>query len=138
MSNVDDLAADKRAGQESMRSGISSDMPTGTAGNQHLPGPPTGERMLEADIGGSTCHSLPKFTRDEVSMHYEEGDCWIVIAGKVYDVTPFLDTHPGGIDVIMEYAGLDATSDFEDLPHPPEAYEMLQKYLKGVIVASSE
>ena len=78
--------------------------------------------------------ALLKYTRDEVSMHYDEGDCWIIISGKVYDVSPFLDEHPGGIEVIMEYAGLDATSDFEDLPHPPEAYDMLKTYLIGEIV----
>ena len=78
--------------------------------------------------------ALLKYTRDEVSMHYDEGDCWIIIAGKVYDVSLFLDEHPGGIEVIMEYAGLDATSDFEDLPHPPEAYDMLKTYLIGEIV----
>jgi cytochrome b involved in lipid metabolism len=77
--------------------------------------------------------ALPKYTRDEVSFHYDEGDCWVIIAGKVYDVSPFLDEHPGGIEVIMEYAGLDATSDFEDLPHPPEAYDMLKAYLIGEI-----
>ena len=78
--------------------------------------------------------ALLKYTRDEVSMHYDEGDCWIIIAGKVYDVSLFLDEHPGGIEVIMEYAGLDATSDFEDLPHPPEAYDMIKTYLIGEIV----
>ena len=82
----------------------------------------------------AAAYALLKYTRDEVSMHYDEGDCWIIISGKVYDVSPFLDEHPGGIEVIMEYAGLDATSDFEDLPHPPEAYDMLKTYLIGEIV----
>ena len=67
-------------------------------------------------------------------MHYDEGDCWIIITGKVYDVSSFLDEHPGGVEVIMEYAGLDATSDFEDLPHPAEAYNMLEKYWLGRLV----
>ena len=92
------------------------------------PAPEEAARKPEA-----AADALPKYTRDEVSMHYDEGDCWVIIAGKVYDVSPFLDEHPGGIEVIMEYAGLDATSDFEDLPHPPEAYDMLKAYLIGKI-----
>ena len=123
-SELDELGSGTRATEEEP-SPTFPDLPPETA---------TGQAAQQLDRDSSARHSLPKFTIDEVAMHYEEGDCWIIISRKVYDVTSFLDTHPGGIDVIMEYAGLDATSDFEDLPHPPEAYEMLEKYLKGEVV----
>lgn len=32
---------------------------------------------------------------EECSKHKSEKDCWIVVHGKVYDVTEFLDEHPG-------------------------------------------
>jgi cytochrome b involved in lipid metabolism len=32
-------------------------------------------------------------------------DCWLVIEGKVYDVTPFLDEHPGGFDTLVSNSG---------------------------------
>ena len=126
-SDVDELGAASRATEECVR----SDLPHVTASGQAALS--AGEVARQVDSDSVARPSPPKFTRDEVAMHYEEGDCWIIISGKVYDVTSFLDTHPGGLDVIMEYAGLDATSDFEDLPHPPEAYEMLKAYLKGEI-----
>eukprot|EP00276_Gloeochaete_wittrockiana_P019051 CAMPEP_0184356640 /NCGR_PEP_ID=MMETSP1089-20130417/103960_1 /TAXON_ID=38269 ORGANISM="Gloeochaete wittrockiana, Strain SAG46.84" /NCGR_SAMPLE_ID=MMETSP1089 /ASSEMBLY_ACC=CAM_ASM_000445 /LENGTH=41 /DNA_ID= /DNA_START= /DNA_END= /DNA_ORIENTATION= len=37
-----------------------------------------------------------KYTLAEISKHTSDNDCWILIHGKVYDVTDFLDDHPGG------------------------------------------
>ncbi|TBU31122.1 FMN-dependent dehydrogenase-domain-containing protein [Dichomitus squalens] len=41
-------------------------------------------------------------------------------SGKVYDVTDFLDDHPGGSKIILKYAGKDATAEYEPI-HPPDA-----------------
>ena len=41
------------------------------------------------------------FTKAEVAKHDTVGDCWMIINGKVYDVTPFVDEHPGG-DILMD------------------------------------
>lgn len=40
-----------------------------------------------------------------MQKHKLESDCWIVLHGEVYDVTEFLDNHPGGKKEIMKYAG---------------------------------
>ena len=48
---------------------------------------------------------------------------WIVIHDKVYDVTKWLDDHPGGEDVLMENSGTDATDPWEDIGHSTEARE---------------
>ncbi len=47
--------------------------------------------------------------------HCNTSDCaWVVIDNKVYDVTPFLDLHPGGGDLILQATGAyDATGIFE-------------------------
>lgn len=49
----------------------------------------------------------------ELSKHNKVEDCWIAIDGKVYDVTSFLETHPGGVARIIKYAGTDATKAFQ-------------------------
>jgi hypothetical protein len=41
------------------------------------------------------------FTKAEVAKHDTVNDCWMIINGKVYDVTPFVDEHPGG-DILMD------------------------------------
>ena len=35
------------------------------------------------------------FALDECKSHMSEKSCWLIIHGKVYDVTDFLDEHPG-------------------------------------------
>ncbi|WP_019434017.1 cytochrome b5-like heme/steroid binding domain-containing protein [Streptomyces sp. AA0539] len=42
---------------------------------------------------------------------------WIVVDDGVYDVTGFLDRHPGGVVPMLSYLGTDATAIFERLGH---------------------
>jgi len=68
---------------------------------------------------------------EEVKKHTKEEDCWLVIHGRVHDVTKFLDEHPGGFDIILSSTGKDATEDFEEIGHSNSAKEMLAKYVIG-------
>lgn len=52
---------------------------------------------------------LPSYTRGEVAAHKKLDDCWIVVHGQVYNVTPWLKRHPGGARILMHYAGEDAS-----------------------------
>lgn len=56
---------------------------------------------------------------------------------QVYDVTSFMDEHPGGDEVLLAVTGKDATNDFEDIGHSESAREMMEKYLIGEIDAST-
>ncbi|KAL0116998.1 hypothetical protein PUN28_010100 [Cardiocondyla obscurior] len=56
---------------------------------------------------------------------------WIVIHDKVYDVTDYMQQHPGGSELIEEYAGKDATDGFDDFGHSSDATKILKKYLIG-------
>lgn len=56
----------------------------------------------------------------EVASHNSRESCWIIVHGFVYDVTEFLDDHPGGSKIILKYAGKDATAEYDPI-HPPDA-----------------
>jgi cytochrome b involved in lipid metabolism len=50
---------------------------------------------------------------------------------KVYDVTKYLDDHPGGAEVMLDVAGQDADEFFEDIGHSNDARAELKKYYIG-------
>uniref|UniRef100_A0A251VD26 Putative cytochrome b5-like heme/steroid binding domain-containing protein n=1 Tax=Helianthus annuus TaxID=4232 RepID=A0A251VD26_HELAN len=55
----------------------------------------------------------------------------------VYDITPFLDDHPGGDEVLLLATKKDATEDFEDVGHSQNARNMLADYYVGDIDINS-
>lgn len=66
------------------------------------------------------------FTFAEVAAHTTKKDLYMVVHDKVYDVSSFVDEHPGGEEVLLDVAGQDATEAFEDVGHSDEAREILE------------
>ncbi|ODV58160.1 Cyb5p, partial [Ascoidea rubescens DSM 1968] len=77
------------------------------------------------------------FTFEEIEAHNTRDDLWMVIEGKVYDCTSFLDEHPGGEEVMIDCGGIDATGPFDDIGHSEDAREMLEPLLIGIIDPTS-
>ena len=57
-----------------------------------------------------------------MAKHNSPSDCWVVLYGQVYDLTPFLPQHPGGSRSILALAGQDATIEYDAI-HPPGTLE---------------
>ncbi|KAK7352466.1 hypothetical protein VNO80_17888 [Phaseolus coccineus] len=76
------------------------------------------------------------FTLSQVAQHKSNRDCWVVINGRVLDVTKFLEEHPGGEEVIAEVAGKEATKQFDAIGHSKAAENMVLKYQVGVLEGS--
>jgi len=55
--------------------------------------------------------NLP-LTLDEVKKHNSAGDCWSIIDGNVYDLTNWVNSHPGGSSRITSICGKDGSSNF--------------------------
>ncbi|KAI4276671.1 MAG: hypothetical protein LQ337_002343 [Flavoplaca oasis] len=66
-----------------------------------------------------------KLNGQEVAKHNNDTDCWVIIHGKAYDVTEFKEDHPGGKQIILKWAGKDATETYDPI-HPPDT---LDKFL---------
>lgn len=52
------------------------------------------------------------FSMAQVSAHNSAPGCWTVINGSVYDLTTWIDRHPGGPEAIMGLCGSDGTDAF--------------------------
>jgi len=63
-------------------------------------------------------------TLRDLQQHNRREDAWIAVRGRVYDVTEFMDRHPGGELMLMEGVGKDATKLFDTYHHylQPEAW----------------
>lgn len=59
---------------------------------------------------------------------------WIVIKDSVYDVTNYVDSHPGGAELVLEHAGKDCTKVFNDFGHSSDALKDLKKLKIGELV----
>ena len=77
------------------------------------------------------------FTKlDEIFEHNTKDSCWLLIENKVYDVTKF--KHPGGKQILLQNAGQDATTQFEDIGHSEKADEYLKELFVGDFVPEDE
>ncbi|XP_054167722.1 cytochrome b5-like [Oppia nitens] len=79
------------------------------------------------------------FTLNELVKHNNKKSesVWLLIDNSVYDVTKYLEEHPGGAEVLLEQSvssgdGLtDATEAFEDVGHSADARELLVQFKIG-------
>ena len=89
----------------------------------------------------STETPLPSATADggysaaDVARHATPSDCWIVVNGRVYDVTRYLAQHPGGAATITPWCGKESTVAYETEDgvgtHSSRADRLLESYVVG-------
>lgn len=62
----------------------------------------------------ATATGAATFTAAQVAKHNSASDCWTSINGTVYDVTAWIDQHPGGSQRILNLCGIDGSSAFDN------------------------
>lgn len=72
------------------------------------------------------------YTMEEVKQHRKADDCWTVYEGKVYDITSYIKSHPGG-KKIMAGAGKDCTKLFNEYHHWVNCEFIIGKLQIGVL-----
>lgn len=90
-------------------------------------------------------HQNKTFTMAEIATHNSKTDCWTVISGQVYELTDFVNRHPGGNEVVRA-CGIDATTLFTErktndnervgsgAPHSKAAQEQLERLKIGTLI----
>ncbi|KAJ8605571.1 hypothetical protein CTAYLR_000152 [Chrysophaeum taylorii] len=66
-------------------------------------------------------------TMEDVAQHKTEFDAWTILNGRVYNLTPYLHYHPGGIPLLRGVAGKDCTDLFNKHHRWVNGATMLQK-----------
>ena len=69
-----------------------------------------------------------------VNSLVKNGRTCVLSNGKVYDVTDFVNRHPGGADILKKHSGEDVTQVMKthDIhEHSASAYRILDKYFIG-------
>jgi len=78
--------------------------------------------------------SCNRFSSEEVSKHDTSEDCWVIHDNFVYNVTEFLEKHPGGAELILNHGGKDITDLFHNENfhrHSSAAHNLLRDYRIG-------
>uniref|UniRef100_A0A7C8YHY0 Cytochrome b5 heme-binding domain-containing protein n=1 Tax=Opuntia streptacantha TaxID=393608 RepID=A0A7C8YHY0_OPUST len=93
-------------------------------------------KSIQAKSAGSSANSktsskVPRrYTKAEISLHNSRTDCWIIIKDKVYDVTSYVEEHPGG-DAILTHAGDDSTEGFYGPQHGTRVFDIIEDFCIG-------
>ncbi|MGE5275223.1 MAG: cytochrome P450 [Verrucomicrobiota bacterium] len=80
---------------------------------------------------------LPEYDWDEIRRHDRPGDCWIVFGGFVYDVSVWIDHHPGGAEPLLSNLGRDATVSHAAVGHSAAALAEAESYKIGRVRTES-
>jgi cytochrome b involved in lipid metabolism len=73
----------------------------------------------------------------EIKKHNTKSDCWSIVNGKVYNLTPYVQKHPGGSAVIANICGRDGTSSFTNQHNTQsKPNSVLSGFLLGAVGAS--
>lgn len=73
------------------------------------------------------------YSLEEVGNHTSKTDLWVVVWNHVYNVTEYQEDHPGGKEFLLENAGTDATTAYEDIGHSTDAREILENFRIGKV-----
>uniref|UniRef100_A0A671PWF3 Cytochrome b5 reductase 4 n=1 Tax=Sinocyclocheilus anshuiensis TaxID=1608454 RepID=A0A671PWF3_9TELE len=74
---------------------------------------------------------LIEVTEEELKKHSTRNDCWTCIRGMVYNVSAYMDFHPGGEEELMRAAGIDSTDLFDQVHRWVNYESMLKECLVG-------
>ena len=83
---------------------------------------------------GETTPEIKKFTAIDIRSHKDASSCYSIISKDVYDLTAFVNMHPGGKDKILSICGVDGTTTFMNRHEGGEKYmKTLSRFKIGAL-----
>lgn len=93
------------------------------------------EKLNKLKYGNNLDQNLNPISQSDINKMTSEGKTVVVIDGKVYDVSEFIDLHPGGRETILKNNGKEVTALFHgetgENIHSQFAIKMLARYIIG-------
>ncbi|KKO46788.1 hypothetical protein WG68_02215 [Arsukibacterium ikkense] len=78
-----------------------------------------------------------RYTLQDIARHHSVDDCWMAIAGQVYDFSQFIPKHPAPAATMVAWCGKEATQGMKTKgygnDHSPAAWAMAEAYRIGVL-----
>lgn len=96
---------------------------------------PTGTTTVTTDtVSNTTTAGSPIYTMTQVSEHKDASSCYSVISGVVYDLTMWINMHPGGKSAILSICGIDGTEKFMNKHHGAQKQmDILARFKIGLL-----
>ncbi len=92
------------------RSSKDSDAPLYNNGNETTTN--TTNTTTNNTVTSGNTSTTSTYTLADVAKHNNRSNCWTTINGGVYNVTPWIDQHPGGAEAIISLCGIDGGAFF--------------------------
>jgi hypothetical protein len=93
------------------------------------------------NLNGATATKEGVLDLVTIGYHNSKSDCWLLIENQIYDVSQYLQLHPGGEAIVVPFCGKDATKAFQTKAgagaHSSTAYQELVAYLIGSVCAAT-
>jgi cytochrome b involved in lipid metabolism len=109
------LVWNKGVAVKSAPSGSPSSAASGTASSSASAAPTMSATPMatkSAEPMKSAAPATTGYTMERVKANNTSASCWSVISGSVYDLTKWINSHPGGSGAIVSLCGKDGTADF--------------------------
>ncbi|OGD68778.1 hypothetical protein A2996_00970 [Candidatus Campbellbacteria bacterium RIFCSPLOWO2_01_FULL_34_15] len=94
-----------------------------------------GSNIAEGNTNNSAGVNNKLLGASVVAQHNKQSDCWMVVDGKVYNITSYMTAHPGGTQTLVSSCGKEATDLFAGIlgghKHSGTAYDILKNYYVG-------
>ena len=100
--------------------------------NEYVVETPNGTSTMNATTGETT-PTVKSFSAADIATHKDATSCYSSINGSVYDLTAWVNLHPGGKDKILSVCGVDGTARFMGMHKGGQKYlDILARFKIGV------